>query len=147
MKDLYDTPLDEPCPDCGRMISRPCGPYEIKLHMGAFHRGYTREQKKSLLQRAQPIELQEVAPINLDAMTPTALSKFWAKYHRPSRADAAHLVGDRPRARSVAQALANYAINKATGMTCRLRGDINAASIYEGIADRIYEKLPEDVRW
>lgn len=45
------------------------------------------------------------------------------------------------------KSLANYAANKSTAMVCRARGEINSALMYEGIADRIYNELPEYAKW
>ncbi len=85
---------------------------------------------------------------NLDAMTADDLMAFWKRYARPSRKDAEALIGDRRKGfTTISGKLAGYASNKATAMTCRLRGDINAALVYEGICETIYEGLPEDVRW
>lgn len=84
---------------------------------------------------------------NLDAMPQTELMGFWAKYHRPKRADAADLVGRRKGYIGLAQDLANYACSKAVAMRCRLEGKIGTALMYEGICDRIYDRLPTDLRW
>ncbi len=84
---------------------------------------------------------------NLDAMTEAELWDFWKRYARPKRKDALELVGPRKGYTTVSGSLAGYASNKATAMSCRARGDIQAALIYEQIADSIYEKLPEDCRW
>jgi hypothetical protein len=84
---------------------------------------------------------------NLDAMPESELMAFWSRYHRPTRKDAAALVGKRKGYIGLAQTLANYAVNKATAMTCRLRGDINAAQVYEHACDLCYDRLPEDLRW
>jgi hypothetical protein len=43
--------------------------------------------------------------------------------------------------------LANYAINLATAMQCRLRGEIETALTYEAIVDSIWAKLPDFARW
>jgi hypothetical protein len=42
--------------------------------------------------------------------------------------------------------LGHYAANKAAAMSCRQRGDINAASVYETICDGIYSRLPDFAR-
>lgn len=85
---------------------------------------------------------------NLDAMTDSDLMAFWKRYSRPSRKDAEELIGDRRKGfTTIAGRLAGYAANKATAMTCRARGDIQAASVYECICDSIYERIPEDIRW
>jgi len=85
---------------------------------------------------------------NLDAMSEAELMDFWNHYHRASRKDAEELIGDRRRGfMRIAATLANYACNKATAMTCRLRGDITAAQIYEHSCQLCYDRLPEDLRW
>ncbi len=85
---------------------------------------------------------------NFDAMTNAELMAFWKRYTRPTRKDAEALVGDRrPGFTNLSAKLANYACNKATAMTCRLKGDVRAASIYEAVCDRIYGELPADLRW
>lgn len=85
---------------------------------------------------------------NLDAMPEDELMAFWSRYARPSRKDAEELIGDRRKGfTTLSGRLAGYASNKATAITCRLRGDIQAAQVYEGICDAIYERIPEDLRW
>lgn len=85
---------------------------------------------------------------NLDGMSEDELMAFWKRYNRPTRADAEELIGDRRKLFTVITShLASYAVNKATSMGCRKRGDLAAATLYEGIAERIYERLPDDVRW
>ena len=138
---------DVSCPVCGRSIVRPAGPYEIKLHISTWHKKMARADKKALLAAAQPQELTQSAhQIDFHSMTPSALMKFWAKYNRPSRKDAIALVGPRPKCTRVAQDLANYASNLATAKTCHQRGDVEAAEMYEKITDRIYDKLPSDLK-
>lgn len=85
---------------------------------------------------------------NLDAMPEDELWAFWKRYGRPRRADAAELIGDTRRGyTTICGKLAGYASNKATAISCRLRGDIQAASVYESICESIYQRLPEDCRW
>lgn len=86
---------------------------------------------------------------NLDAMGKEALMAFWKKYQQISRRkDCAELIGDRRKGyTTIAKDLGAYAVNKATAISCRLRGDIQAAQIYELICDSIYADLPEDCRW
>ena len=85
---------------------------------------------------------------NLDAMNDADLMAFWMRYqNRQTRKDAAALVGRRPRYTIIAADLGAYAANKATAITCRLRGDIQAALVYERICDIIYSDLPSDCRW
>jgi hypothetical protein len=91
-------------------------------------------------------ECEPGAP-NLDGMTADALMQFWHRFNRPSRKDAERLVGRRRGFTTLCGALAGYASNKATAMRCRERGDIQAATIYETIADGIYDRLPADLKW
>jgi hypothetical protein len=85
---------------------------------------------------------------NFDAMPKEELMAFWSKYHRASRKDAEALVGDRrPGYTNIAATIANYACNTAVAMGCRLRGDIQAAMLYEQSADMCYDSLPKDLRW
>lgn len=85
---------------------------------------------------------------NLDSMSEKELMAFWMKYqNHQKRTDAKALVGDRKGYTRLAAQLGAYAINKATAMGCRLKGDISAALVYEQICDNIYKKLPADLRW
>jgi hypothetical protein len=85
---------------------------------------------------------------NLDAMPADDLMRFWLVHQRGNRKRARELFPDTPALYTrVAANLANYASNKATAMQCRLRGDVQAATIYERICDDIYGRLPEWARW
>lgn len=86
---------------------------------------------------------------NLDGMTEAELWAFW-KEHRQGRGRkaSAELIGDRrPGYTRIAGDLAAYACNKAVAMSCRLKGDISAALVYEKGCDIIYDGLPEDLCW
>jgi len=86
---------------------------------------------------------------NFDAMDAEDLWAFWQKIEtiRPIRF-ARTLFPDRPKGYVTATiALGCYASNKATAMQCRLRGEIQTAINYEGICERIYNRLPEYARW
>ena len=83
---------------------------------------------------------------NLDATTINELMAFWMRHQGGRQARSLFRDGG-VGTRKATGALANYASNKATAMSCRLRGDINSALMYEGIADRIYDHLPEWARW
>ena len=83
---------------------------------------------------------------NLDAMGPDDLMKFSARHQNGYNARDLFPELGRGTQRATWD-LANYAGNKATAMRCRLYGDIQAATMYEGIADRIYEELPPFARW
>jgi len=81
-------------------------------------------------------------------MSSAELMAFWKRYHRATRKDAAELVGDtRKGYTNIAATLANYACNKAVAIDCRLKGDIQAALIYEHNADLCYDRLPADLQW
>lgn len=85
---------------------------------------------------------------NLDGMSEKELGEFWYKYRSGGRNLSKELIGDtRPRFTSMARDLANYAINKSAAVQCRARGDVVAAMGYELVCDRIYKRLPEDLRW
>lgn len=43
--------------------------------------------------------------------------------------------------------LISYCWNAETARTCRLRGDIPAAMVYEDICERIYKNLPDKLKW
>jgi len=85
---------------------------------------------------------------NLDCMSSDELMAFWKRYHRPSRKDAAELIGERRKGyTTLASELACYACNKAVAMDCRLKGNIQSALVYERCAELSYERLPDDLRW
>lgn len=86
---------------------------------------------------------------NLDCMTETDLMSFWQLHHcGRNRKAAQSLIGDRRKGYTkLAGNLAAYACNKASAMACRLRGDIQTASIYEHHCELLYWELPTDLRW
>ncbi len=85
---------------------------------------------------------------NFDAMDKGELMEFWKRYARPSRKDAEELIGDRRKGfTTISGTLAAYASNKATAISCRLKGKIDAALGYEEACEKIYERLPADLRW
>jgi hypothetical protein len=83
---------------------------------------------------------------NLDCQSSDDLMAFWLRHQRGRKVRELFPAGGKGTRRATAD-LANYASNKATAQDCRLRGDIKAALIYEGICDRIYDRLPEFARW
>lgn len=83
---------------------------------------------------------------NLDNDPTIDLMAFWAKHQRGRAARALFPAGG-PAARRATADLANYASNLHAARTCRLRGEIDRALVYEGIADRIYRQLPAFARW
>lgn len=84
---------------------------------------------------------------NLDAMDHDELMLFWSEHHNNNRTKAQALFGNRKGQIRAMKDLANYASNKATAITCRLEGKIQSALMYENIADRIYNNLPDWAKW
>jgi len=85
---------------------------------------------------------------NLDRMKRQQLLEFWKKYNRPSRNDAAELVGDRePGYVRDARQLANYASNRAAQLYCRGYNDNQGCRIYWKICDDILNELPLHRTW
>ena len=83
---------------------------------------------------------------NLDAMTVDELQVF-ASAHR-GMAPGRKMFPEGGKGTNIAaRDLVAYAWNKSTAMQCRLRGDISTAWRYEGICDRIFDRLPEFARW
>lgn len=83
---------------------------------------------------------------NLDALPDDELRAF--AVNAKNRSTARELFPERPPLYTVAaQNLSHYAWNTLTARQCRTRGDIAAAQMYEGIADRIYNQLPPFARW
>jgi hypothetical protein len=95
------------------------------------------------------LENATIEDINLDGMNEDELWAIWGRTNsvRPI-AFARQLFPLAPKGYVRAtKDLGHYASNKATAMMCRRQGAIQSASMYEGIADRIYAKLPEYARW
>jgi hypothetical protein len=87
---------------------------------------------------------------NLDAMTDQELSEFAQSVDQRStqRLKAARMFPDNRQGRVKAlRALGHYAWNACTARTCRGRGDIQAAQVYELICEQIYDRLPAWARW
>jgi hypothetical protein len=73
---------------------------------------------------------------------------FWSVWQYPTRNGAELLFDGRHKGyMRAAKDVANYAANKAAAMRCRLSGDVQTALMYEGICNRIYDKLPSYARW
>jgi hypothetical protein len=85
---------------------------------------------------------------NLDCMNHDDLMNVWQRFtYHPIR-EGRKLFSERPKGySSAARNLGHYAVNKSTAMSCRERGDIQAALIYEKICDNIYQDLPAFARW
>lgn len=86
---------------------------------------------------------------NLDAMTQDQLKGFIAMYRNPRPDEAVKLTGqaEPETAMEIAKLLAVYATNKAHAMESRLKGDIGDALRHEEECDKIYDRLPDSVRW
>lgn len=85
---------------------------------------------------------------NFDAMTAEDLFNFALKFRKPSRKAAAELIGDtRDGYTKIARELARYAEAKCVAMKARAKGAIGNALSHEELCDRIYDSLPEDLRW
>lgn len=84
---------------------------------------------------------------NLDAMDACDLWNFGIRAEMHPRIVARELAFSGKRSVRASKDLGHYAVNKSVAMQCRLKGDIQAASIYEAICDRIYDGLPSFARW
>lgn len=99
-------------------------------------------------ERAWEAAMRHTGPLNvpnLDAMSADELMSFWARHQRGRGRKKLGLYG--PGSVNTTGDLACYALNKAVAMRCRLEGNIETALMYEGIADRIYQRLPDTVKW
>lgn len=113
--------------ECQRLNYRGGGVYEVVRDGG-------------LAARENPVEL------NLD--DETEVTQFISMFGTMRGKQLANKLGLKgPKSAKTASALSNYAWNKYTAIQQRKNGNINTALQYEKIADRIYETLPEDVRW
>jgi hypothetical protein len=83
---------------------------------------------------------------NLDCMPDGELMTFWAKHQNGRAYRLLFPQGGKGTKRAAAD-LANYASNLATARSCRGRGDIVTAQMYEGVCERIYTGLPTFARW
>lgn len=83
---------------------------------------------------------------NLDTMARKDLGAFWARHQRGRNRKELFPAGGKGTV-TATSALANYAINKATAMDCRLKGDIVAAQCYELACDLCYKRLPAWAQW
>ena len=85
---------------------------------------------------------------NLDAMNVDELRDISNKLSRPSRKVAAELFPAKPRGYvKAAQRLSFYASNRSAAMYSRRRGNLENATMYEGICERIYKSLPAYAKW
>jgi len=102
--------------------------------------------RKSVKAVIDQMNLEPGVP-NLDGYPQDNLMSFWnvtrhgwdlARFLFPSRPE---------RYVTATYDLGHYAANKATAMSCREKGDIPAALVYESICQTIYNRLPGYARW
>ena len=85
---------------------------------------------------------------NLDSLDSEDLMKLWVEWQQGHRNQAEEVFGGKfPGYTRALKSLANYALNKATAIKCRIEGDIERALIYEEICDKIYDALPDHIQW
>lgn len=85
---------------------------------------------------------------NIDCMSNAELNAFAESPLRKPIKKARAMFPERPRGYVTARYnLNHYAWNAIAARSCRLRGDITGAQVYELICDRIYKELPEFARW
>lgn len=86
---------------------------------------------------------------NMDAMTQDQLAAFARMYSSPRPDEASKLTGqaEPETAMDMAKLLASYANNKAKAMESRMNGDMGTALRHEEECDKIYDRLPDSVRW
>ena len=86
--------------------------------------------------------------MNLNGMNYDELVDFWKEaFYHPNRVGR-RLFPQRPKGyTAVTRELAIYAFNKATAMTCRLKGEIAEAESHERGCEGIYKAMPEYARW
>jgi hypothetical protein len=86
---------------------------------------------------------------NLDAMTADQLKSFVLMYRNPRPDESVHLTGisEPEMAMEATKLLAVYATNKMHAMEERIKGNMGEALRHEEECDKIYERLPDDLRW
>lgn len=86
---------------------------------------------------------------NLDAMTPDQLEGFVRMYMNPRPDEASRLTGqaEPETAMDIAKLLAVYANNKRKAMESRAKGEIGVALRHEDECDKLYDRLPDSVKW
>jgi hypothetical protein len=87
---------------------------------------------------------------NIDnGFTQKELVEFWNRTDKRT-AEVARELFPTKRGAVVLEAVRNlghYASNKAAAMLSREMGEIQTAAMYEGICERLYDKLPKFARW
>lgn len=94
----------------------------------------------------------DIGAPNLDCMEIDDLREFWLSTFERANGEQYKKARELfPSRRSgyvkITTSLGSYAINKATAMRCRLRGEIGEALKYEQICDRIHLWLPLWATW
>lgn len=86
---------------------------------------------------------------NLDAQSASDLGRAWFLFQQVDTTHAARIMfPSKPKGYMKAtRDLGSYAINLSTAKSCREKGNITAAGIYEKIAEQIFEGLPPFARW
>lgn len=85
---------------------------------------------------------------NLNRMDKDDLWAFAVKVNLLNRKGVAELIGDTRKGYTIiARDIAHYGYNKSVAMNLRAEGHIALAASYEAICDRIYQRLPADIRW
>lgn len=79
---------------------------------------------------------------NLDCESHRNLMDFWMRHQKGREYKTLFPEGGKGTRRATAD-LASYASNKAAAITCRLKGDIQTALMYEKFCDNIFENLPK----
>jgi hypothetical protein len=96
--------------------------------------------------KCTPAFVPEANVPNLDTMDASTLMDFWSDHQNGRNVRGVFPNGGRGTRLAMGQ-LANYAANIATAKRLRLKGEITTATVYEKIAERIYQRLPTWARW
>lgn len=83
---------------------------------------------------------------NLDCDPEVDLMQFWLKHQNGRAYRDLFPEGGKGTKRAAAD-LANYASNLRAARFCRAKGNPSSASMYEGICEAIYNRLPDFARW
>ena len=90
---------------------------------------------------------------NLEGMTDGELGDFWADFHIPSKTKlnklwpGGKLPAGLKETKEALATLAAMALDIKIAREARLKGEIQAAVVYEGHADGRYKRLPAWARW
>lgn len=83
---------------------------------------------------------------NLDC--PNEVEEFWQTYQLVNGRRLANLLGWKGKeSTNNAYLYHGYAANKITAISCRKAGNIATALSYEGICERIYNRMPDNIKW